>query len=45
MWEVAVLRTEMTAWEDVCRGEGGRGVDAVEEEDAIFGGNEQDAVW
>jgi hypothetical protein len=34
---------EIAAWEDVCGGEGGRGADAVEEEDFVVGGDEEDS--
>jgi hypothetical protein len=43
-WDGAVLRGEVSAWEDVGRGERGGCLDAVEEEDLVFGGDQEDAV-
>ena len=43
-WDGAVLRGEVSAWEDVGGGERGRCLDAVEEEDLVFGGDQEDAV-
>lgn len=40
----AVLRGEVSTGEDVGGGERGRCLDAVEEEDLVFGGDQEDAV-
>lgn len=43
-WDVAVLRGEVAAWEDVGRGERGGRLDAVEEKDLVFGRYQEDAL-
>lgn len=43
-WDGAILRGEISTWEDVCRGKGGGCLNAVEEEDLVFGRDQEDAV-
>lgn len=43
-WDGAVLRGKVSAWEDVGGGERGGCLDAVEEEDLIFGRDQEDTI-
>lgn len=43
-WDGTVLGGEVSTGEDVGGGERGRCLDAVEEEDLVFGGDQEDAV-
>ena len=39
-----LLGGEVTAWKNVCGGKGGRGLDALQEQDLVRGRDEEDAT-
>ena len=43
-WKGSILLVHMAAGEDMGGGEGCRSINSVEEEDAVGGGNEEDAA-
>lgn len=43
-WDGAVLRGEVTAWEDLGRGERGGRLDAMDEKDLVFGRDQEDTL-